>query len=77
MGAAPRQQRGIASGVLATARYLGMVLGVGIAGAIFTTWLAGAGGSPDADAVVHAADAGLLTAAGLAALGALVSATLR
>jgi EmrB/QacA subfamily drug resistance transporter len=40
MGAAPRHRQGIASGVLATARYIGMILGVGVSGAIFTTMLA-------------------------------------
>lgn len=38
MGAAPRKRQGIAAGILATARNLGMVLGVGFAGAIFTTY---------------------------------------
>jgi EmrB/QacA subfamily drug resistance transporter len=37
MGSAPRHRQGIASGILATARNFGMVLGVGISGAIFTT----------------------------------------
>jgi MFS family permease len=40
MGAAPRHRQGIASGLLATARSFGMVLGIGIAGAIYTTILA-------------------------------------
>ncbi len=40
MGSAPRERQGTASGVLATARSLGMVLGIGLAGAIFTTVLA-------------------------------------
>lgn len=40
MGSAPANRRGIAGGVLATARNCGMVLGVGVAGAIFTTILA-------------------------------------
>jgi EmrB/QacA subfamily drug resistance transporter len=40
MGAAPRQRQGIASGVLATARSFGMVLGIGISGAIYTTVIA-------------------------------------
>jgi MFS family permease len=40
MGSAPRHRQGIAGGVLGTARYVGMILGVGIAGAIFTTFLA-------------------------------------
>ncbi|MGA2961084.1 MAG: MFS transporter [Candidatus Korobacteraceae bacterium] len=40
MGSAPPHRQGIAGGVLGTARYVGMILGVGIAGAIFTTFLA-------------------------------------
>jgi EmrB/QacA subfamily drug resistance transporter len=40
MGSAPRHRQGIAAGVLATARSFGMVLGVGFAGAIYTTVLA-------------------------------------
>ena len=39
MGSAPTSRQGIAAGILATARNFGMVLGVGIAGAIFTTTL--------------------------------------
>ncbi len=46
MGSAPKSRQGIAAGILATARNFGMVLGVGIAGAIFTTAFAhGSGGS--------------------------------
>jgi EmrB/QacA subfamily drug resistance transporter len=37
MGSAPKHRQGIASGVMATSRQIGMVLGVGISGAIFTT----------------------------------------
>ena len=37
MGAAPKHRQGIAGGVLATSRYIGMILGIGISGAIFTT----------------------------------------
>lgn len=40
MGSAPKNRQGIASGVMATSRNLGMVIGVGLAGAIFTTILA-------------------------------------
>ena len=40
MGSAPKTRQGIAAGILATSRNFGMVLGVGIAGAIFTTVLA-------------------------------------
>jgi len=39
MGAAPAHRQGIAAGVLGTARYVGMILGVGLAGAVFTTFL--------------------------------------
>jgi EmrB/QacA subfamily drug resistance transporter len=37
MGAAPHNRQGIAAGILATARNIGMVLGIGFSGAIFTT----------------------------------------
>ena len=40
MGSAPPNRKGIASSVMATARYVGMIFGVGIAGAVFTTMLA-------------------------------------
>lgn len=39
MGSAPKQRQGIASGIQAAARNIGMVLGIGLAGAIFTTHL--------------------------------------
>ena len=39
MGSAPKHRQGIAGGILATARYIGMILGVGISGAIFTTFI--------------------------------------
>lgn len=39
MGSAPRNRQGIAAGILATARNIGMVLGIGLTGAIFTTAL--------------------------------------
>lgn len=38
MGSAPRHRQGISAGILATARNMGMVLGVGLAGAIFNTY---------------------------------------
>ena len=40
MGSAPISQRGVASAMQAEARSFGMVLGIGMAGAIFTTQLA-------------------------------------
>jgi EmrB/QacA subfamily drug resistance transporter len=70
MGAAPRARQGIASGVQAAARNFGMVLGIGLAGAIFTTHLAN-----DAVTSFYAGiQQGFLVAAGIALLGMLVSA---
>jgi EmrB/QacA subfamily drug resistance transporter len=40
MGSAPRNRQGIAAGILATGRSVGMVIGVGLAGAILTSILA-------------------------------------
>lgn len=74
MGAVPSERRGVAAGILSTARTLGGVLGIGLAGAIFTTVLTSAGDAAPAT-VVHAANIGLATASGIALLGALTSAT--
>ena len=65
MGAAPRSRQGIASGVQAAARNFGMVLGIGLAGAIFTTHLA----QNTVDALFKGIDQGFLVAAGVAVLG--------
>ena len=65
LGAAPRNRQGIASGVLAAARNIGMVLGVGIAGAVYTTVLARGGADGATQAVVrglHVAAAVLVVA---------------
>jgi len=67
MGAAPRARQGIASGVLATARNAGMVMGIGISGAVLTTVMSHNGGGAGLAAGVRAA---LFVAAGLAAVGA-------
>ncbi len=40
LGAAPRARQGIAAGIMATSRNVGMVLGVGLAGAVFNTVVA-------------------------------------
>jgi len=69
MGAAPRHRQGIASGVLASARNVGMVLGVGLAGAIFTTILTRGG----ADAIARGTATTLYVSAGVAADGALIA----
>jgi len=70
MGAAPRSRQGIASGVQGAARNFGMVLGIGLAGAIFTTHLA----QNTADALYKGIDQGFLVAAGVAVLGIVTSA---
>lgn len=70
MGAAPASRKGIASGVMALARNVGMSLGVGLSGAVLTTVLAhGANG----DTLFRAASACFLTASALAAAGAVTS----
>ncbi len=72
MGAAPRSRQGIASGVLALARNVGMVLGIGLTGAIFTTFLSR--GDPNLPGVlVPAVSAGFLFASGMAIVAALAS----
>ena len=73
MGSAPRHRQGIAAGILATARSVGMVLGVGLAGAVFTTVLARGEAHPSATAFFEGIRAGFLTAAAVAGLGTLVS----
>jgi EmrB/QacA subfamily drug resistance transporter len=70
MGSAPRTQQGVASGVLGTARNLGMVLGIGLAGAILTTQLA----RNTPDAIYNGVGLGFLIAAGVAVLGIISSA---
>lgn len=71
MGSAPRNRQGIASGMLATARNVGMACGVGLAGAVFTTLI---GRSALTDVVITpAARACFFTAAIVAGLGALTS----
>jgi MFS family permease len=70
MGAAPKTHQGIASGVQAAARNFGMVLGIGMAGAIFTTHLA----QNTPLAFYRGIATGFLAAAGVAILGILMSA---
>jgi len=72
LGAAPAERLGIASGVLATARNVGMVLGVGLAGAILTTVQARS--SDLASGTFAGLQAGFLVVAIAALLGMLTSA---
>jgi MFS family permease len=71
MGSAPKQRQGIASGVQAAARNMGMVLGIGLAGAIFTTHLAH---NTPGD-LFRGIDMGFVVAGGVAVLGIVMSAT--
>lgn len=78
MGSAPKSRQGIAAGILATARNFGMVLGVGIAGAIFSTVLAHtssgsglSGGAVQNGAIFGALQTSFLAAALICILGVL------
>ena len=74
LGAVSAERRGVANGVLGTARTLGMLLGIGLAGAVYTTTLSSSG-EPGPQEILQAADVALLVASGVALLGALSSAT--
>ena len=67
MGSAPAHRQGIAAGMLATARNVGIVLGVGLSGAVLTTGLAY--GQTLTESIV----VGLHVAVGAAVLGGLAS----
>jgi MFS family permease len=69
LGSAPRQRQGIASGILASARNVGMVLGVGLAGAILTSITAHNGDT----SLFEAIRTGMLVAGAIAVIGVLVS----
>lgn len=72
MGDAPREKQGIAAGVLALARNVGMALGVGLTGAIFNSYLGGS--HPGASsALVHAFDVSMYFISGAAVLAAFIS----
>ena len=73
MGLAPRDRQGIAGGVLTAARNVGMVLGVGLAGAVFSTALSARGGTGDLLSLTHAVSLSLLGAMGVAAAGCVTS----
>jgi MFS family permease len=73
MGAAPMSHQGVAAAVLATARNVGMVLGVGVSGAILTTYLSQhSGGNSDAG-LFEAVHIAFLAAACATLLGMLAS----
>jgi EmrB/QacA subfamily drug resistance transporter len=71
MGSAPRTRQGIAAGTMATSRSAGMVLGIGIAGAIFTTMINTHPGDAGFFAGIQTA---LVIATGISIVGVLTSA---
>jgi len=73
MGSAPHERQGIAAGILATARNVGMMLGIGLAGAIFTSILARSGSTTAGSGLFNAVHYGFLGATGAAALGVIAS----
>lgn len=70
LGSAPKERQGIASGILASSRNVGMVLGIGLAGAILTTHLAADAGN----GLYSGIQMGFLAAVGVAILGILAAA---
>jgi EmrB/QacA subfamily drug resistance transporter len=74
MGSAPPGRRGIAAGILATARSVGMVLGIGIAGAIFTTILAHAAVEMNGNVFFLAIQTTFLVTSVIASLGVITAA---
>jgi MFS family permease len=71
LGAAPPERKGIASGVLSTARNVGMVLGVALAGAIYASI---SQGQPGPAGVIASLHLGMWITAGLASGAAVISA---
>ncbi|PKO19125.1 MAG: MFS transporter [Chloroflexi bacterium HGW-Chloroflexi-10] len=73
LGSAPRNRQGIASGILATARNVGMVLGVGLAGAVFTTVLGHGELAIDTGGIFRAIQSSFVVGAGIAVVGIFTS----
>jgi MFS family permease len=73
LGAVQANRRGVANGVLGTGRSFGMLLGIGVAGAVCATSLSLSGVSGSAGVLV-AADAGFLVGSLVALAAALASA---
>ena len=71
MGSAPRERQGVAAAIMATSRNVAMVLGVGLAGAVFTSVMARLGAAPGA--LFAAARASFVAGSIVASVGAAVS----
>jgi ABC-type arginine/histidine transport system permease subunit len=74
MGAVPRSRRGIASGILATSRNVGMGVGVALAGIILPRALENSQKAGSADAILGASAGGFAVAAAIALLTAMMCA---
>jgi EmrB/QacA subfamily drug resistance transporter len=74
MGSAPRREQGIAAAILASARNVGMVLGIGFAGAIFTSILARSSIGLSGPILFPAVRVGYVGTSLLALVGVIVSA---
>jgi len=72
LGSAPANRQGIAAGILATARNVGMVLGIGFSGAIFNTILTLT--SNNSSSLIIAIQYSFLAAVGVAIIGMITSA---
>jgi EmrB/QacA subfamily drug resistance transporter len=70
MGSASRNRQGIAAAILATARSVGMVLGIGLSGAIMTTMLSN---TPGNQQIFEAVQVSFYAALGIAILGLIVT----
>ena len=74
MGSAPRVRQGIAAGIMATARNVGLVVGVGLAGAVLAATTASSQSGVTGAGIFSAMNFALLIATGVAALGVVTSA---
>lgn len=71
MGSAPTNRQGIAGGVLAAARNIGMAFGVGLAGAVFASITGSGHATPIGSSLLHATEISLLVSALASAICAL------
>lgn len=73
MGSAPSGRQGVAAAVLATARSVGMVLGIGMAGAILTTMMSTGPSAGSGPGLYQALRMAFLAAAGVTVIGVATS----
>lgn len=73
LGTVPAARRGVASGVLGTARNVGMMFGIAMAGAVFSTMRSEVDAAAVSDGLIAAIGTAFILAAGCTGLGALAS----